>query len=470
MRYALIDNSTLTGVQRLLGEIPIQNKLVIDMDILCLESLMEAVLFYDKILVIDDYKPIFKQSRQNAFPYITALGEDVLPVGELVSITKDLTESIVPRVEGGQFTDQDFKPFFDLLKMNVTFTWDMSSSVYFLTQKMLASVGGLDLEKYSQLSSAIYSELLDKSRALKTNIEETRVVLVDSQGTLIGSDYEVSDKQGRSSSPEISKQAWAFFAGLNWLAFRTIFYTLAARALGADLFLHPIRQSFQANFIHRFLRGETNTFKPLIDAMNNSANDSVNKILGTLQPFVTKQPTPLFVNWFAAKIDDPRRFIEFAHQLRSEAPFIEARRRFIDLESSLAQGDFTTDANLLIEEVNQAMQKVVSKYGVAANQGVSSSSIITLWNLSTLFSALPKIPNVDVRIPQLEFLKHVVPTKGFKALYRSLVSDLVQVGRLGAHHDIITSKVFLDKDASEFLAKEEKAEFRRQKSYWKLPM
>src|SRR5919205_617329 len=156
MRYALIDNSTLTGVQRLLGQITIKNTLVTDMDILCLESLVEAILFYDEIFVIDDYKPYFRENRKSTFPYLTFLGTDVISFQELTRTTKGLTEGIVPRVEGGQFTDQDFKPFFDMLRMNVTFTWDMSSSVYYLTQKMLAGVGGLDLEKYSQLSSAIY--------------------------------------------------------------------------------------------------------------------------------------------------------------------------------------------------------------------------------------------------------------------------------------------------------------------------
>src|SRR5947207_9755752 len=162
MRYALIDNSTLTGVQRLFGQIPIKNTLVTDMDVLCLESLVEAILFYDQIFVIDDYKPYFRDSRTKSFPFLSSLGPDSLPIHELTATTKKLTESIVPRVEGGQFTDKDFKPFFDLLKMNVTFTWDMASSVYFLTQKMLAGVGGLDIKKYSRLSSAIYGELIDK--------------------------------------------------------------------------------------------------------------------------------------------------------------------------------------------------------------------------------------------------------------------------------------------------------------------
>ena len=39
MRYAIIDNSTLTAAQRLLGEIPVINKLCIDGDIAAFENL-----------------------------------------------------------------------------------------------------------------------------------------------------------------------------------------------------------------------------------------------------------------------------------------------------------------------------------------------------------------------------------------------------------------------------------------------
>ena len=470
MRCALIDNSTLTGVQRLLGQIPIKNTVVTDMDVLCLESLIEAILFYDQIFIIDDYKPYFRDSRKRTFPFVTALGPGAVPIDELIATSKKLTEDIVPRVEGGQFTDKDFKPFFDLLKMNVTFTWDMASSVFFLTQKMLAGVGGVDIEKYSRLSSAIYGELIDKARTTENPIDEKKVVLVDSRGKVIDSGYDVVDKQERIYPPQLSRQAIAFFAALNWLAFRTIFYTIAARSLGTDLFLHPIRHSFQANFIPKVFKGDTDTFKPVLDAMNNSANSSINKILVNTQPFVTKYTIPLFVTWLATKTSDPTRFIEKAFELRSESPFAKARKRLEQLESTIAEGKFTSAANKLVEEVNAAMAGIVTKFGANTNQGISLSSVITVWNVGASLSGLPKVPNINARVPQLEFIKHLVPVRGFKALYRSLVSDLVEISHLGKYHEIITSKIVLEEGATDLLAKEEHVEFKGVESHWKIPM
>ena len=52
--YAIIDNSTLTAVQRLMGEITIKDKNTIDGDILSLESFVQSVLFYDDIFYISE--------------------------------------------------------------------------------------------------------------------------------------------------------------------------------------------------------------------------------------------------------------------------------------------------------------------------------------------------------------------------------------------------------------------------------
>jgi hypothetical protein len=55
LRSALIDNSTLTAIQRLLGVITVKDKNIIDSDILAFEQMVEAILFFDKIVCIEDW-------------------------------------------------------------------------------------------------------------------------------------------------------------------------------------------------------------------------------------------------------------------------------------------------------------------------------------------------------------------------------------------------------------------------------
>jgi hypothetical protein len=475
MRFALIDNSTLTGVQRLLGRISVRNTLCVDMDILCLENLIEAILFYDRVAVVDDYKRKYRDQRRTTFPNLLNLTPTNIAYDQIISRAKEITEGIIPRVEAGQFTDGDFRPFFDLLKMNVTFTWDMRSSIYFLTQKMLEGVGGLDLEKYSKLSSAIFFELYDKRRTEQTNGANEDFVLIDRNKRMIedSDEFKIVDIHGiKQDAGGLAHQTRMFFAGLNWLAFRTIFYTIAANSLGIDLFIHPIRHGFQANLLSKLSRQDIAFFKPLIDAINDSANQTLNKVLAPTQPFVMKQKIPLFVTWFAHKVGDPRNYIETAYELREEVPFRKARKRLIELEMALSENNSKaiSEANKILREVEKTLSKIETKYYVTTDQGVSTSNLITLWNVSTLATKLPSVPNLSIRIPQLEPLKHLLPQNGFKAIYRTLVSDLVGVSRLGKYYDIIASRIRLDEHSDTYYEKTEDVRFKDFQAYWKIPM
>jgi hypothetical protein len=66
-RLILVDNTTLSGVERLIGESQTLNLNNIDNDILCLEKLITAILFSDLIIGVDDYKESFRSQRLKKF-------------------------------------------------------------------------------------------------------------------------------------------------------------------------------------------------------------------------------------------------------------------------------------------------------------------------------------------------------------------------------------------------------------------
>lgn len=473
MRHALIDNATLTAVQRLLGEIPVKNKALVDMDMLCLESYIEAILFYDTLVFLDDYKEEYRSSRRAFFSQMMPIVLQSVTYDALLARAKTVTEDIVPRVEGGQFTDGDFRPFFKLLRMNVTFTWDMVSSVYYLTQKMLESVGGLDLDKYSKLSAAIYDGLVEKDEVSEDAKVGIKYELVDSRGNPIRRGYKIIDQSGAYCDAHLSKQVLAFFASLNWLAFRTTFYTLAAMKLGTDLFLHPIRHSFQVNLLPKLTNISPSTFKPIIDSMNSLASDTINRVLSATQPFVTAQEVPMFTAWLAEKVADPRCFIEAAYEMRQEKLFVQARQQLIKLEQLLESNDhekFVIQANKLVAEIQKQMDRISSKYKITTPRQVPISNLITLWNISTLLTGLPNVPDLDIRLPGGELVSRMLPPRGFKGVYKALVSDLIRIGQLGKLYDRIASAIVLDPNAEYYLEKVEEEQFSRYKSWWKVPM
>lgn len=473
MRYALIDNSTLTAVQRVLGGIPIKNKHLIDADILALESFIQAILFYDKIVSLDDYKEEYRSSRQDYFGNLLLYKPSETGYNSLLLKAKELTESIVPCVEAGTFTDGDFKPFFDQLRMNTTFTWNLQSSVYYLNMKMLESVGGLDLPKYNTLSSMIFAELIDNQRVTNNN-NTSKAFLYDASGTRINSTYVLTNKKGEQVElGGLSNQVKAFFAGLNWLSLRTVLYSIAAKELGADLILHPIRNAFQVNLLSKLHSQDPSVFRPILNAMNGVAHSTVNKVFATTQPVVLSQPLPMFTAWLAGKTRDPHKFIETAYEIRMDKSFLQARQQLIELEQMVLIEDrrgFLSNANKLIGEVSRQMERICEKFGVHTPKGVALSAPIFAWNVSVLATGLSPVPNFSGEIRQLDFLKDIIPAKGFKAVYRNMLHDLNEISSLSEYHDIISSKVVLDKESGYFGVKQEERRFSGRESYFKIPM
>jgi hypothetical protein len=460
MRYALFDNSTLTAIQRILGGIPLRNMYIIDSDILALETYIQAILFYDKLVYLDDYKEYFRESRKAFFPDMHAYRPSTGVHNHLLEKAKEICDGIVPRVEAGQLTDDDFRPFFELLKMNVIFTWDMTNSTYWLTVKMLESIGGLDTNKYSKLATMIKQELTDQSIS-STEIEDQEPLLYNSKGEKVTFNKDFNG---------LASETVAFFAGLNWLAFRTFFYTLAANELGMDLFLHHIRHSFQINSFQKLRILDDSTYKPLIDTLNSKASDAINKIFSPTRPFIVKQNLPMFTAWLAKETGDPHQFVKAAYELRKSAMFVQARQQLIELEETISQNDtvsFLQKANKIVKDVERQMQAICAKYKVNTPQGIALSPAVSIWNLSTMITQLPQIPEINADLGYLDFIQKLHPPKGFKGVYRALLSDLTRIERLGEFHDIITSRIIFHDEAAYHGSKIEPRRYYGKESYWK---
>jgi hypothetical protein len=69
-RRILVDNATLSGVERITGISQTLNLNNTDNDILCLEKLVTAILFSDELIGVDDYKDEFRSGRLRNFGFI----------------------------------------------------------------------------------------------------------------------------------------------------------------------------------------------------------------------------------------------------------------------------------------------------------------------------------------------------------------------------------------------------------------
>ncbi len=473
MRYALIDNSTLTGIQRLLGEIPVKNTAIIDNDIISFENYIQAILFYDDVICIDDYKEKYRDNRIKFFPNIRFISKKYFDYENLLDISNKVTKDITLQIKGGRIADKDYEDYLERLHMTFQFTWDMSSSKFFLTQKMLLGNSILGHEQFSKLHSVLFKENNEQYEVDAKLINKTPK-LFDSKGKEISINSENGKVISSSGGDGLSPQFQALAASLNWISQRTAFYVLAADYLQADLFIQPIRQSFLQNIIRRTYPGyNLGVFGDFRNSINNQSEDTVKKILANSQNFSVSVDIPLFTAYFAMKTKNSKYIIDAALNERDNKCFFDARSKLRELNVLLEnneRGKFVREINLLTADINKNFKSIESKYGLGDNQGFASSQ------LKFLYSSIPLIKNfeipkiLDYRIKELEFMKHILPRKGFNAAFRNVIEDLMEFGNIGRYKDILLANVVYDKEATFYDIKTEDPKYIKASSYWKRPM
>lgn len=472
MRHAIVDNATLTAVQRVLGDIEIFNALSLDGDLAALENLVVGILFYDKLFVINDYKEEFRAARLSRFDFCLPIEKSEFPYEALNTQANEAVKDIILRVAGGKIDNNAFGTFLNTLKLHTTYTWDMASSNFFLTMKMLQGKNSIDIEKYSKLNQTIFAELNASQEENFGQNNDRRPLLLSSDGTPIP---RLSHKDERRF--EVSKQVYAFASSLNWLSLRTAFYTLLAAQFSADCISHPMRSAFQVSFSGPSGFAD-HKFREFLLKIHNEAKDTIIDIKSNTDNIFAKLNFPIFSAWIANQTKDPNEIIDFALNLRTKEPFVEARRQLIaleELQDLKNSTKYVTKVNRILRELGKTSELLRSQFGVTEANGVSLSPVIFLINIGLSLAGLPNLPDVPFKIKRPDFMHVFEKRSGFHGVIRSVVQDLTAIERLGSTHAILTSKARIkideySKKPLEILFKKEEEKYFGKESGWKIPM
>lgn len=459
-RFGLIDNSTLTAVQRLKGEIEVVNKYCLDGDILALETLVQSILFCDELYYVDDYKEEYRLKRENSFPFLSSISFEKEDYNWILDRTRERMKKVIPTLSRGEYVDETYAPFFELLKMNNIYTWDLSSSEFYLTQKMLRDTDDeIDLKEYNSLQQMIFGETLDFFEREKN----PQHIILDSHGNVL-----------TSAKEKETPQTKLFLADLSWLAFRTIFYTLVANQVGGTLVLHPIRNAFQMSYLQSVDSVFDSTYRSLLNAMNSATDEKIREVFNASLPLVSKYILPMFSIYLSSNANSIDELLNMALHMKHEGKFVSARAKMEEIECLLEDNSKkgVKDANKLLFEVNKTLTDLGAKYYVGTAQGVPLSPIIQTYNLALGLSGgiLPKLPEVDIVSKALGKAKSIIPKTGFNAVYKSLINELATIGKIGSYYEKLTKDVSFSENAGYYSAKIEEQKYRNVESFWKKPM
>lgn len=471
MSYVLIDNSTLTSAQRLLGEIEINNKNILDGDILATENLIQSILFYDEIITIDDYKEEYREERKKRFDFIRFLSPDNFDFNNLQIAAQKEAKSYQPKIKGGEFVDEDFRKVLELLKLNMVTTWDISSSEYYLNLKLLGYKEDDDNWKYNSITSSMLENFFDRD-ITKTDYRST---LLDSSGNLIRKGYKVPnakwDNDGKTNDKLLTGQLWSFIASLNWIAYKSIYYTHVAQYFKSDLFLHPIRQSFNIHYMNKVNNFDDSLLSNLLIELKDYSLDTIKIIKQSMNPSIERFNLPYFSFYLVNQTNNSKYIIEKAYDIRSRQCFIDAREQLAELNNLIyVENDltkFSKESTKIKKHVFKTINSIKSEYGLETNQGIHLNNLVKVVN-STFGFNLPDVFEKKLDLPA--FLKK--QPKGLSMVYRDITEDLTKVSKFGKYKDLISSNIKLKPSSERFdlSLHHEAPEYRYSISKYKSPM
>jgi hypothetical protein len=472
MTVALVDNATLTSVQRVIGKAQYKNRNSIDVDSVAFENFIQARLFYDEVVTIDDYIPKHRDDRGKTFPQVQFVSSAELEIPKIEQTANAIAAEIRPKIQGGEFANQEFRALFSLLQTHMVCTWDISSSIYHLNLKVLAEEGSDNYEKYGAVATAIFQELGEARSAgqwIQPDIE-----LVDRFGTPIREGYEVPGARwgiGRTGPP--TPAISAFIASLVWIANRAIFYTLAAAHLKADSFLYPIRQSYQQYFIAQRFQYHIGFTGRLVGQLSATLGADVAQLHTVGMPAFAALDIPVFSAWLARECGDPEAALFALEEIRNRTEFVEARGELNSLHEAFYE-DGLEAGNRRLQRMLGSVQKISAimrdKYAVQSIQGTPLTRLVSIYNAAAGFAGLPPLPTMELDLKIPHFLRDMKRRTGFCAVYRNVFNDLATVASLGEYHDVLTRRVVLAKDAGAYAPKSEKPQYRNSHSPFKSPM
>ncbi len=416
---------------------------------------------------MDDYKESHRDSRRDFINFASAISMDDVPYEKIVSASQEFTKDYMLEVKGGVISPNSFGKFLDSIKMNTTFTWDMRSSEYFLTMKMLADSKALSVDDYTVISGMVFAELAANS---EVSFERPR-----SRRLLLASDGRNIDNPREFNEPEmhIGAQVGAFASSLNWIALRTCFYTYLSSVFDAYSCLHPIRSAFQLSLADE-LGVAQDSSKSIIKMFSNEA-DSVHKIIRkNSDPIVVDMRIPLFSAWIISKSDNPLDGIEVALSLKDDKPFTEIRHRLSELDEIDREQNnikYIKEINSISEDISSTCRHLIEEFGVKTANGVPIAPLVGVMNLAAQLNGAPEIPASGIKVAIPSGVKALLHRRGFKLMTRSVVRDLSAVSKLGSLHDRLTSMaVYRNEDGERFRSKVEDQKFFGKASFWKRPM
>ena len=371
-RRILVDNATLSGVERITGVSQTANLNNIDNDILCLEKLVTAILFSDSLLGVDDYKAEYRSSRLQRFSFV-----DFLKLGD--QAYSDLASESAAFARSMSFNFQGSKPagdvvsFFEALRISPQLRWDIFVSSEYLTLSYL--VGDAKHTNYERsIDSAFRNEVVDGQMVGASNRSKISVTdrpdiqdVKDLVKALSSANPHFAGSDGKSALERI-------IFGYGWTAERSHFYNAVAQIYGADAYLSPLRDAFCESCCRLDYPGQ---IQSLIESLKSKANEALISILEPSGRAKFVMRLPFFTAYLISNTENASQCIDLALSMRNKQEFRDCRSIFHNLDH-ISTTERVQEVNGVLKYLSESCSNLMKNYSVATGNGTPFSISVGL--------------------------------------------------------------------------------------------
>lgn len=420
MSSVLIDNSTLTSIQRLSGTAPAPRSYDPQGDYAAFEAFATTLMFNDGFYYIDDYKEEFRESRAKEFRFLRSVGIQSFPYADVESHARELTEGLLLDIRAGRMEPGVIKQFLESIGLHLTAAWQMQSSDFFLTLKILADEpNDWDVRyKYSPLSALIF----DQSLGREAEANDATLRLVGSDGK------EVIEREEGKRKYALGADIQAFAASLNWMTWRTAFYALSASHFDATASLHPIRHNFLSRWsADRNVLADAENWRTRFSGFfGGQATETINRINEAAEATEVGLHLPLFAAWAVGRAGNVRDALSFLLDVRVSPDAVSVRSKMMEIDelrSARAGPKWKVEANRLALAVRAESTGLTRKFGA----DVGTAPVVSM---NAELGLPPKFSfGVEAEVGDLGL--KFGRARRVRGLFRNIVNDVVGFDALG---------------------------------------
>ena len=421
MRTALIDNSTVSSVQRALGKAKSNDIELLDVEQAALDRFVQAVIFTDRVIVPDNYKEQFTPKRKELMRQFNIEFYAVdQPVDEDLSLISNglLGPWLEAFAEGSERAL--FSEYFGQIQAFSKFIWEHSSSAFFLVFRA-HGVG-----KESPLIQALLASPKDDEIGRQLKV--------------------IAGDGGEVPWEKMSRHVQRMLSIMGWLGHQFIWYQAFAARHDLVYSPHPLREFFANDFLTRIQFGaqHANQFS---DAFSTGLQRFKVKLQENLRNLGAQKNSyqldiPNVLPGIVRQASGPDDFISIVNQLRQDKNVTDLRELLNDIAKEADEGAHRKRTQLL-NDFDKIGSALLTHLGV-------ESRFLRLKPPTTITGVAVEGDDTGIKIPIPSILyRQYFLNRRYRTFLRDVMRDLAAPAQYGRLKTKMNGWAWLD-DRSEF--------------------